>query len=66
MPPLIYANKGAASKMNKLEVLKKHFGHDHFREGQSEIIDALVDGKPLPKEDLSFIFTPYCCAITLL
>ena len=31
--------------MNKLEVLKKHFGHDHFREGQSEIIDALVAGQ---------------------
>ncbi|MBO5500577.1 MAG: DEAD/DEAH box helicase, partial [Clostridia bacterium] len=31
--------------MNKLEVLKKHFGHDHFREGQSEIIDALVVGQ---------------------
>ncbi|MBE5793956.1 MAG: ATP-dependent DNA helicase RecQ [Clostridiales bacterium] len=31
--------------MNKLEVLKRHFGHDHFREGQSEIIDALVSGQ---------------------
>ena len=31
--------------MNKLEVLKKHFGHDHFREGQSEIIDALIAGR---------------------
>lgn len=31
--------------MNKLEVLKKHFGHDHFREGQSEIIDALLQGR---------------------
>lgn len=31
--------------MNKLEVLKKHFGHDHFREGQSEIIDALLVGR---------------------
>jgi len=31
--------------MNKLEVLKKHFGHDHFREGQSEIIDALLKGR---------------------
>ncbi len=31
--------------MNKLEVLKTHFGHDHFREGQSELIDALLEGK---------------------
>ncbi len=31
--------------MNKLEVLKKHFGHDHFREGQSAVIDALLAGR---------------------
>lgn len=31
--------------MDKLEVLKKHFGHDHFREGQSELIDALIAGR---------------------
>ncbi len=31
--------------MDKLEVLKKHFGHSFFREGQSEIIDAIVAGQ---------------------
>lgn len=31
--------------MNKLEVLKRHFGHDHFREGQTEIIDAILSGR---------------------
>lgn len=30
--------------MNKYEILKKHFGHDDFREGQAEIIDNILMG----------------------
>ncbi len=31
--------------MNKFEVLKKHFGHKEFREGQAEIIDNILSGR---------------------
>ncbi len=31
--------------MNKLEVLKRYFGHDHFRQGQNEVIDAVLAGR---------------------
>lgn len=31
--------------MNKYEMLKKHFGYDSLREGQEELIDALIQGK---------------------
>lgn len=33
-------------KMNdKLSVLKDYFGHDSFRDGQEQIVDALLDGR---------------------
>jgi len=31
--------------MNKFDALKTYFGHDDFREGQGEIIDALMSGR---------------------
>ena len=31
--------------MTKEEALKKYFGHDSFREGQGEAIDALLSGR---------------------
>ena len=31
--------------MNKYEALKKYFGYDNFREGQEELIDAILDSK---------------------
>lgn len=31
--------------MKKYEVLKKYYGYDKFREGQEELIDALLSGK---------------------
>lgn len=31
--------------MDKYEILKKHFGHREFREGQSEIIDNILAGR---------------------
>lgn len=31
--------------MEKTEVLKKYFGHSAFRQGQSEIIDSILDGR---------------------
>lgn len=30
---------------DKLSVLKDYFGHDFFRDGQEQIVDALLDGK---------------------
>lgn len=30
---------------NKLSVLKDYFGHDSFRDGQEQIVDALLDGR---------------------
>lgn len=30
---------------DKLSVLKDYFGHDSFRDGQEQIVDALLDGK---------------------
>lgn len=30
--------------MNKLDILKTVFGHDHFREGQEKLIDELLGG----------------------
>lgn len=29
---------------DKLSVLKDYFGHDSFRDGQEQIVDALLDG----------------------
>lgn len=31
--------------MNKLEVLNKYFGYSEFREGQEELIDAILNGR---------------------
>ena len=31
--------------MNKLEVLKEYFGHSSFREGQEQLIDAILSGR---------------------
>ncbi|MEG1241603.1 MAG: DNA helicase RecQ [Oscillospiraceae bacterium] len=31
--------------MNKQEILKQYFGHEQFRNGQAELIDALVSGR---------------------
>jgi len=31
--------------MNKHELLKKYYGHDEFRKGQSELIDCIVKGR---------------------
>ncbi len=31
--------------MNKHELLKKYYGHDEFRAGQSQLIDAIVGGR---------------------
>ena len=30
--------------MDKLAVLKEYFGHDSFREGQSDLIDHILGG----------------------
>ena len=30
---------------DKLSVLKDYFGHDYFRDGQEQIVDALLDGR---------------------
>ena len=30
---------------DKLSVLKDYFGHDSFRDGQEQIVDALLDGR---------------------
>ena len=30
---------------DKYEILKKHFGYDRFRDGQSELIDAQLEGR---------------------
>ncbi len=32
------------TRMNKYELLKKHFGYDSFREGQERLIDAILAG----------------------
>ncbi len=31
--------------MTKLEVLRKYFGHNAFREGQEQLIDSILDGR---------------------
>ena len=31
--------------MDKFEALKKYFGHSSFREGQKELIDAILSGR---------------------
>lgn len=31
--------------LDKYEILKKHFGHTEFREGQAEIIDSILSGR---------------------
>lgn len=37
---------GKGKKMSdKLSVLKDYFGHDSFRDGQEQIVDALLDGR---------------------
>ena len=30
---------------DKFSVLKDYFGHDSFRDGQEQIVDALLDGR---------------------
>ncbi|MDY3286618.1 MAG: DNA helicase RecQ [Eubacteriales bacterium] len=35
----------AAKKMDNYEILRRFFGHSAFREGQEQIIDALVSGR---------------------
>ena len=36
---------GTAARMNKLEVLRRYFGYGEFRDGQEELIDALLNGR---------------------
>ena len=31
--------------MDKLEAFKQYFGHDSFRPGQEELVDALLSGR---------------------
>lgn len=38
-------SNGEHRDMNKQEALKKYFGHSEFREGQAELIDAIMAGQ---------------------
>jgi ATP-dependent DNA helicase RecQ len=41
----IFSSKKQGGLMNKHEALKKYFGYDTFRNGQEDLIDAILNGK---------------------